>query len=188
MNYSPLTTVILDLDDCASDAESNALNWMVDLKMRFPDFRATLFTIIGRWKDKEMLKKMKEFLPWIDLAAHGFEHMTNDEVLIWDRKRWKEILKMYENMGIFEKIFKAPNWEMSPLGYEVLGEMGWAVAVRQFQINDLPVGIKYYCFETNPFGVHGHTWTLPAHFREGMLNWGGETHFDTIVNNLEIKT
>jgi predicted deacetylase len=106
----------------------------------------------------------------------------------WDKKKWFEIINNYEKTEQFVKIFKAPNWEMSRLGYQVLKELGWAVAVRKHQIVDVPQGMKYYCFETNLFGVHGHTWTMPAHNKEHMfLNWTENTNFDFVSNNLEVK-
>jgi hypothetical protein len=180
------TSVIFDLDDGTPTWEENGLNWMIDFKTRFPKFNVTIFTILGRW-NKKVLKLLKGF-DFIQLGAHGYTHLNNDEVLNWDKKRWYDVINEYEYTDQFVKVFKAPNWQMSALGYYVLKDMGWAVAVRKHQIQDLPAGMKYYCFETNLFAVHGHTWTLPAHSREHMfLNWTEKTNFDFVSNNLEEK-
>ena len=179
-------SIVFDADDFAPDWESNALSWFIDLKSRCPQFKVTLFTILGRWK-LDVLKMFSSF-DWIQLAAHGWTHMKNDEVLEWDKKKWFEVINKYERTGLFVPIFKAPNWEMSPLGYQVLKELGWAVAIRKHQINDVLVGMKYYCFETNYFAVHAHTWTMQAHSKEGMfLNWHDKSRFDFVINNLETK-
>jgi len=177
--------VVFDLDDMAIDAESNAISQLIELRAMFPHFKVTLFTILGRWMDLEVLKQLATF-DWIEFAAHGYEHFSNDEVLEWDKKKWYDILNMYEEVGIFKKIFKAPDWEMSRLGYEVLKDMGWAVAIRQNQLFDLPDGMRYYSFEGNPYAVHGHTWTLPAHKEEGMFhNWCEATQFEFVSKVLE---
>jgi len=184
-NFNKTSMVVFNLDDFAVDEESNAMNYLLELKALCPDFKVTLFTILGRWLDLEMLKQIAKF-DWIELAAHGFEHFENEEVLHWDKRTWYHILNMYEDTGIFTKIFKAPNWEMSPLGYQVLRDMDWSVAIRQNQLNEVPQGMKYYSFEGNPFAVHGHTWTMKAHKEEGMFrNWCEGTQFEFVSNSLE---
>src|SRR3990167_615254 len=124
-NFNKTSLVIFDLDDMAADEESNALNYLIELKALCPDFKVTLFTILGRWLDLEMLKQIAKF-EWIQLAAHGFEHFENEEVLHWDKRTWYHILNMYEDTGIFKPIFKAPDWQISPLGYQVLRDMDWS--------------------------------------------------------------
>jgi len=179
------TTVIFDLDDAAVDSESNAMSHLIEMKAMYPNFKVSLFTILGRWLDLEILKQISKF-DWIELLAHGYEHFTNDEVMEWNKKKWYDILNMYEDTGIFKPIFKAPNWEMSPLGYQVLKDMDWAIAIRQSQLGEVPQGGKYYSFEGNPLSVHGHTWTLQAHKEEGMFrNWCESTQFEFVSNNLE---
>ena len=179
--------VILDLDDFAADQESNALDWLVSLKYQFPKFKVTLFTILGRW-NLSLLKKIKSEFDWIELAAHGWLHQTNDEVMGWTQAQWYHTLNKYEKTGLFVPVFKAPNWEMTRLGYHVLQEFGWAVAIRKQHLDNLPKGIKYYCFETNIYSVHGHTWTMPAHKKEGMFTgWSESTNFEFVSKNLETR-
>lgn len=187
MSQQDTVTVVFDLDDFAVDHESNCVNYLMEMKTKYPKFRVTLFTILGRWPDLNVLKTLSHF-DYIEFAAHGWEHLRNDEVLEWDKKRWFDVLDRYETSGMFAKVWKAPNWEMTRLGYEVLKELGWAASVRQSQINDVPEGMKYYCFESNPFGAHGHTWTMAAHEQEGMFrNWNANTEFEFISGNLETK-
>ncbi len=179
--------VIFDADDFAQSQQENALNWFVAFKHKYPKFKVTLFTILGRW-NIEILKKIKESFEWIELAAHGWEHLTNDEAFKWNKQRWYHVLNAYEKTGIFTKTFKAPNWEMSSLGYHCLKDMGWSVAIRNHQLNDVPQGMKYYDFEANPFAVHCHTWTMPAHEKEGIFNnWSESTDFQFVSENLEQK-
>ncbi|MDD5016329.1 MAG: hypothetical protein PHW73_14770 [Atribacterota bacterium] len=180
-----MNKVILDLDDFAYDYERNALNWLFDLKSKYPEFKVTLFSIPALWRNN-ILKQVAN-LDWIELGVHGFDHHANNEVLKWDRQKWYEIINMAESSGCYQKLFKAPNWEMSDLGYFILKENDWAVAVREHQIKDLQPGSKYYCFETNPFGIHGHTWTMKAHQEEGKFNWNEDTQFEFISNNVEEK-
>jgi hypothetical protein len=183
-NY--LLQVVVDFDDFAPDQESNAMNWFIELKHKYPNFRVTLFTILGRWRF-DLLKQVTNF-DWIELAAHGYYHAKNGEVLEWNQANWFDRINKYEQTGLFTKIFKAPNWEMSPLGYEILKDWGWAVAVRRQQVKEVPTGMKYYCFEDNFFSIHGHTWTMNAHKQEGMFNrWVKETQFKFVSSELETK-
>lgn len=177
--------VVLDLDDFAPDRKSNALDWLFSLKSMNKNFKVTLFTILGRW-DINLLKDIAH-IDWIELAAHGFMHSSNDESFNWTKKQWFDFLNIYEKTGMFVKGFKAPNWEMSPLGYQVLKDMGWWVAVRKHQIKDVPAGMDYYCFETNIFGLHGHTWTMLAHEKEGLLKWSLIADFEFTSECLETK-
>jgi hypothetical protein len=177
-------TVIISLDDFAVDQERNAFNWLLDFKFQYPDFKVTLFTIL---KDCpfNFLVNIKQF-NWIQLAAHGFDHKDIGECLKWDKDKWQSVLDTYESMG-FEKGFKAPQWEMNQLGYEMLKNNGWWVAVRQSQIPDLPTGMKYYCFETTEGGMTGHTWLMATHLKEGKFDWDNNTKFDFCSQHLEVK-
>lgn len=179
------TFVIFDLDDAAPDQESNAMNWLIDFKSQFPHFKVTLFTILGRWK-LPILKKLSTF-HWIQFAAHGYTHFQNSESFDWTEEEWHDALNRYEREEVFQRIFKAPNWEMSKLGYQVLKDRGWSVACRKSQIKDVPNGMKYYCFETNYYAKHGHTWTMKAHVDEGMCQWGEKTRFGFVSEHLETK-
>jgi predicted deacetylase len=93
---------------------------------------------------------------------------------------------MCKEDGYFEEGFKAPNWQMTDLGYKVLKENGWWVAIRKHQIKDLPKGMKYYCFETNPNAVHGHTWLIP-HILEEVKKWKKDNKFEFVSKNLKVK-
>ena len=177
-------TVILNLDDFASDYKRNALNWLFDFKSQYPDFKITLFSI-GRFCSIEFLQSIKK-LKWIQLAGHGFTHSSNSECLKWDEDKWKTYLNVYEQLG-YKHLFKAPNYQMNKLGYEMLKKNGWWIACRKYQIKDLPKGMKYYCFETTPGGVTGHTWLMEAHKKEGKFDWDKDTKFDFCSQHLEVK-
>jgi hypothetical protein len=177
---------VLDLDDFEPERESNALDILFELKSRMPDFKVTLFTILGRWENRNMLFDIAQF-PWIRFAAHGMYHMINDEVLSWEKSDWYNVLNDYESMGIFDKGFKAPNWEMTRLGYQVLKDMGWWVAIRSSQRKDVPDGMQYYSFEETPGAVHGHTWTLKPDLNTERYQWYMHTKFDFISNHLTTK-
>lgn len=171
----------------SQEAESNALNWLVDFKHQYPNFKVTLFTILKRW-DKDMLKKLTTF-DFLEFAAHGLTHQDNSEVEEWTKEKWVKVLNEYEAMDMFVKIFKAPNWQMTQLGYYMLKDFGWAVACRKEQIKDLPKDMKYYCFETNMFAVHGHTWLIKVHKEEETFQgWVKQTQFQFVSENLEVKT
>lgn len=179
--------ILFDLDDAYPARLNNALDWLVDFKDRYPEFKVTLFTILGRWDNHGLLKAIKGF-DFIELAAHGYHHANNSECQIWDEDGWHDKLSLYERTGLFVPIFKAPNWQMSKIGYQVLKDRSWAVAVRENQIKDVPEGAKYYCFESEPNRYHGHTWLMQKHLDEGMfINWNRDSTFDFISSHLETR-
>lgn len=179
--------IVFNLDDLKPSREENALDWLVDFKDRYPDFKVTLFTILGRWSDIKMLEAIKGF-EFIELAAHGYYHSTNDEVQKWTEEQWVDNLYLYERSGLFTKVFKAPNWQMSKLGYQMLKDKGWAVAIREHQIKDVPEGMKYYCHEGHPNRYHGHTWLMQTHLDQGMfVNWNRDSKFSFLSENLEVR-
>lgn len=177
-------TVILNLDDFAKDYKRNALNWLFDFKSQYPDFKVTLFAILELCEFNFLMSILN--LNWIQLVGHGLNHSNNKECLKWNKDKWQTVLNVYQSFG-FEKGFKAPNYEMNLLGYEMLKKNGWWVACRKHQIKDLPEGMKYYCFETTEGGATGHTWLMETHLKEGKFNWDKDTKFDFCSQHLEVK-
>jgi len=179
-------TIILNLDDFASDYKRNALNWLFDFKSQYPDFKVTLFAIL-KLCNFDLLASVSKY-KWIKLAAHGLLHDSNKECLEWNKESWQTVLDTYNYPNFFfEKGFKSPDYQMNQLGYEMLKKNGWWVACRKHQIKDLPKGMKYYCFETTPGGVSGHTWLMEAHQKEGKFKWNKDTKFDFCSQHLEVK-
>jgi len=178
--------IILDADDMLPSHDENPLNWLIMLKHKYPQLKVTLFTVLGGW-NVDILRQMYLAFPWIEFAAHGLNHKSNDEVLSWDKKKWFDVINQYEQPEMFAKIFKAPNWEMSRLGYEVLKDLGWAVAVRESQIEDLPRGMMYYSFEKQK-GTHGHTWLMSSHITSGLMGaWKKDEEFKFVSESLLTK-
>lgn len=178
--------ILFDLDDTSPAKDTNAINWMIDFKDRYPDFKVTLFTILGTWTNLELLEGICCF-DFIELAAHGFFHESNDECQQWDVDDWHHAIDMYEQTDLFVPIFKAPNWQMSTLGYQVLNKRGWAVAVRGTQIDEVPEGMKYYSYEEQG-GIHGHTWLMSSHVQnKWFVDWGRHSEFGFISDHLRTK-
>lgn len=176
--------IILDLDDTSYDQKRNALNWLFEFKSMRPDFKVTLFAIY-HYCPKGFLDEIRK-IDWIQLVPHGFKHDQNDEVYFWDRKYWNYVLDCYEERGCFQKGFKAPNWQMTTLGYDILKERGYWVAVRKMHLKELPKGIKYYCFEDDKDRrIHGHTWLMANHKLEGKFNWEENDTFEFVSQNID---
>lgn len=178
-----MAKIILDLDDFGYKKESNCLDWLYEFHSIY-DFKVTLFTVYGLCTNKFLDSVSK--LSWIEMAVHGLNHKSNDEVLSWNEQEWNNNLQFFEDSKYFIKGFKAPNWQMSDIGYKVLKERGWWVAIRDFQIKDLPKGMMYYAFETNKNSVHGHIWLMDTHYKEGKFNWDTDDKFEFVSQNTEI--
>lgn len=178
--------IITDFDDQRPNHTESCLDWLIELKHKYPFFKTTLFVIPELWNMKILSQINDGFYSWIQFGLHGYSHETNDECEHWDKEEWNDILSEYEN-GTFVKLFKAPNWQMSRLGYEVLMSRGWAVAVLESQIKDLPKDMKYYSFEEQG-GIHGHTWLMKDHIEKGWFKKVQKnSDFGFIIDNLKTK-
>ncbi len=177
--------ILFDLDDYYTEGENNCLEELNKMKDKYPNLKVTLFTIIGKCDPSQLI--LLSDIQWIQLAAHGHDHDKNSEVMDWDSAQWYRVINEYEEFG-FQHIFKAPNWEMSKLGYQVLKDLKWAVAVRKNQIKDVPEGLFYYCFENEYDAVHGHTWLLKDHEKKGWFkSWDKNSKFGFISDWLVIE-
>jgi hypothetical protein len=166
-----LPDVVMDLDDLAQNPGNNCINFLMDLKIKYPKFKVTLFAI-PYYQDKDnsqffhMIKNA--FGDWIDLAIHGWNHATPTECQHWTYDEAKDkIIRAYA-MGCFSKVFKAPGWQISRDTYKVLDELGFIVADHTVSaytepgvLNSerRPASLKAYTVE-HPWIIHGHTWNL----------------------------
>lgn len=181
--YYEKKMIVFDLDDFMTDGENNCMDRLLQMKEKYPKLKVTLFTILGR-SDSGVIKDLQKY-KWIEFAAHGYYHYLNDEVLKWDSYEWENIIDIY-NENNFTKLFKAPNWDMNMYGYLMLKNNGWTVAVRKDQIKGLPEGMRYYCFETTPHSVHGHTWLLEDHEKKGWFkDWNKDSEFEFVSNFIQ---
>jgi len=189
-----IKSICLDLDDWYP--YSGGLNEMLEIKKHYPGFKITLFTIpfpasftmkggvaksfnMGKYKD--WAKLMNSF-DWIQIAVHGTMHIKGEYNC--DRKRAKLLLKAAENVfkqaGMkYEKIFKAPYWQLSQEALDVLYEKGYAVALNPEQPLKLkiPKDMKVYVFNHNIKDIfpnkehlksHGHVLTYNNAFKDRL--------------------
>lgn len=99
------TFTVFELDDFTCDEAS--LYALTKLKQRYPSFRATLFTILGRC-DMEKLHKLIE-LDWLEIAVHGNDHATER---FWNNKQVESFLFYANDIGC-ARLFKLP-WDDAP--------------------------------------------------------------------------
>ena len=156
---------------------------LVKLKEHFPNFKCTCFTPafnlkiftkeVSVEKFKEWGKLVAENGDWIEIAPHGFAHLRG-ECLEQDRRKWETMILAIENvfkqLGIkFAKVFKAPHWEISKTGEEVLKERGYTLAIdRNNPVvhTDIPTYIFNWSIDEpipdyHTVKGHGHIWLTP---------------------------
>ena len=117
--------IVVDADDFFE--ECNGLDLLFRMKAKIPEFKITLFTILGLCSPNflDLLRP----LDWIQLAFHTRTHkpipeMTKDEFEN-EIKEWDSLSLLYSNMV---KGFKAPGWQMTTWAYEILKERNFWVA------------------------------------------------------------
>lgn len=141
--------VALELDDFSPRNSNLAL--IEEIKEHYPDFKISLFTVPWEIRfggsnhgtpitDEEYLpwvNAIKENEDWIEIALHGLTHLERSqrnpaefECISYDQA-WKAITvgeKMFMNRGIkLAKIFKAPQWLLSPEGKKAAEDCGFLV-------------------------------------------------------------
>lgn len=154
----PLENVVLDLDDFVQNPANNCLDFLMDLKLRYPKFKVTLFGI-PFYKDRyqydffEMVNKA--FGDWIQIGIHGWKHNSVKECEKWNYDTAYQRIKVARDIGCFVPVFKAPGWNYSNPTYKVCNKLDVIVCTKL----DTDKVNKYYSLE-HPWCVHGHTWNL----------------------------
>ena len=141
---------IIDADDFME--ESNGLHILFRIKARNPEFKITLFTIVGKCS-KEFIELIKK-IDWIDMVPHGWEHGTSRECENWSYEKSKLYLKEVNRLGL-TKGFKAPGWQISDGMYKALLEEGYWVADQAYNNRRRPPKLKSYILDSNN-KIHCH--------------------------------
>lgn len=197
-----MTDVIFDLDDFAGAPDRNCIEDLLSIKTKFPKFKATLFAI-PFYQDKYQSRFFEAILEhhgdWIQLGIHGWTHDSNFECKDWDYQTAKKLISKAYSMGVFQKLFKAPGWQISRATYSVLKELDFICADHKVSAytepgvpnsERRPKHLKVYEID-HPWMVHGHTWNCVGNgIQELLEGWraGGfpfdeqtEWHFITDV-------
>lgn len=164
--------VAIEYDDFSPTNSNFGLLEM--FKEHYPNFKVTLFTVpweirFGRNIQESTpitLEKFKPFVDavnscdWIEIALHGLTHAPLEFAELSYEAALKRIvigMKMFENVGIknFAKVFKAPQWEISPEAERAAKDMGFVVLHDGYYnwnlANDKPNGDA-----VEPYIMHGH--------------------------------
>lgn len=154
---------IVDLDDFCP--ENHRLPMLEMIRREIPDFKATLFTIMGRCSGT-WLQAIEKQYPWLELVPHGWMHDTARECQGWSAEDMAYYLDRVEDLHpMVEPGFKAPGWQISDGCYQYLKLAGYWVADQAYNDARRPKEIKAYTLE--PAGgfvkVHGHIGHMGGH-------------------------
>jgi hypothetical protein len=142
---------IVDIDDFHE--ENDGLLLLERIKTVLPEFKATLFTVVGlcSWR---FIESIREHYPWLDMAPHGMVHDLTRECAVWTREECARCLDLSEEMGL-TKGFRAPGWRISEGTYQELNCRGYWVADLMGNAACRPSGMKYYVLDA-PNKLHFH--------------------------------
>lgn len=196
-------TAIVEADDFSDKFDRNGLNYLFYWKVKYPNFKITLFTIPDRTSEK-LLNMIND--DWFEFAVHGWDHESNFECYGWDYDKAKILLS--RAAVSYSKIFKAPGWTITPdycgypanpedlingdkqAVYKALMDLDFIVMDRHYNKPARPEGLKVVCMECNSDIVHTHTWNMMSpneNERNGFeqvemrgVPWNNETEFYTI--------
>lgn len=150
---------------------------LLRLKKVNPDFKATLFAVPAEMT-MELLQWCKRNGDWIELAVHGFGHISNYECSDWSAEQMGVAMASVAGFGAFVPVFRAPGWQISDGCYEWLKENNWIVADQGYNDERRPKDLKAYVnyngqFKAYPLGhdvgaddfievqaYHGHVWNV----------------------------
>jgi peptidoglycan/xylan/chitin deacetylase (PgdA/CDA1 family) len=164
-----LDHVVFDLDDFAEEPDRNCLDLLKKIKAKFPNLKVTLFSI-PYYNNKDQTpffhKVVAENRDWIQLGIHGWTHHSNFECQEWEFVTAYKLIKKAWEYGCFEKLFKAPGWQISRDTYTVLKNAGFICADHKESVytepgvpnkDRRPKHLRVYEID-HPWMVHGHTW------------------------------
>jgi len=144
--------LIFDLDDFCDKAPN--IDLLLKLKEQFPGLKVTLFAIPAQ-SSVEFLRRFAA-LDWIELAVHGYDHVSNTECKTWDKARMHQVLDDVETLGCFVKGFRAPGWVLNPDVAAVLRERGYWLACHRDHRSEIgEVKLPIY-WSHHPWMLHGH--------------------------------
>lgn len=117
---------VFELDDFTCDEAS--LYALTKLKQRYPGFKATLFTVLGKCDLEKLVNLIR--LDWLEIAVHGQDHATErfwnyrEALLFLD---WASV----QEFGHISKLFKMP-WDDMPSEdfVDALRKTGYSFATR----------------------------------------------------------
>jgi hypothetical protein len=146
-------SVVFDVDDFCD--EHNCLPDLLDLKLTYPDFRCTLFTIPR--KTSPALLALASKYNWIELAVHGLTHEPNEELTQLTPAALLIALREQIPTG-YVKGFRPPGWFITAKHIDALNRVGYWVAPH---LRDRELGRRceagcYIVDERLP-AWHGHT-------------------------------
>lgn len=142
------------------------------LKGIAPDFKATLFAIPAEMT-MELLQWCKKNANWIELAVHGFGHISNYECQNWTYEQMDIAMATVGSFKAFVPIFRAPGWQISDDCLKWLKDHDWVVADQSYNDDRRP-DMKAYVNSNGNFTVrlpgeeieksieayHGHCWNV----------------------------
>jgi len=170
---------IVDADDFCQ--KNNSLDVLFEIKDSNPDFKITLFSIIGL-NDWSFLEYVQLNFDWIDICPHGLYHKTSRECQNWTYDESLKYLNNIESMNI-TKIFKAPGWQISDGMYKALVEKRYAVADQGYNDKRRPKELKSYILDSDN-KLHYHIGHLGGHnaneislFKEQLKQLKGDFKF-----------
>lgn len=144
-------TYIVDADDFHE--YNHRLPLLMEFKRALPDFKITMFTVIGRcsfgW-----LRDIKENFRWIDIVPHGLLHETSRECEEWDYMRSLQYLDFLSQYDL-TRGFKAPGWQISDGMYLALLKRNYWVADQAYNDSRRPPGLRAYILNA-PNRLHFH--------------------------------
>lgn len=132
--------IAIDFDDFSPKNTNFSL--LEKLREHYPDFKVTMFAVAWdiRFGDTTPItqpqwypyvKAVKESSDWLTIAIHGLTHAPMEFAEVSYKEAWERITvaeKMHQNRGIkYTKIFKAPQWEISPEGEKAARDLGFTV-------------------------------------------------------------
>lgn len=116
----------VDADDFHE--KNTDMEYLAKIKESLPNFKITLFTIVGLCS-ADFIKKIKDEYDWIDLVPHGWLH-RDLECQYWSYDEMINYLDRIEHLEM-TKGFRAPGWGISKDCYKALKDKGYWIAEHE---------------------------------------------------------
>lgn len=145
------------IDDLCLSYLSN-FSYFDDLKIRFPEFKLTAFTI-GNYKNNEPLLESTTFKNWfeghknwVEIAVHSYDHDGLPDGDREDEEYWIEKARDSLKPFLPDKYgYRSPGWQTTNKTVGILKKLGFSYIAYESRVRDLE---KDLIVETNVFNSH----------------------------------
>lgn len=180
-----MSGLVVELDDFGSNhiisdqcQSRDCRDKLDELHLLNPAFKVTLFSIPNEMTP-ELYDWCRKNYDWVRVGLHGDKHTSNYECEKWTEMDMNRILYSEVVELNYDRVFRAPGWQISDECYKALQDAGWIVCDQSYNDGRRPIQLPAWVNYDGVFKVvkqtpefkngwtsepiptwHGHSWDV----------------------------